>query len=149
MRFFLCITSYTRGYGFDHWVFELSFFSFFSPYHPGLCYVLCLKTTLRPQDQMLSLIVFRMGLCRLVEVQLLLCFLLWEILLEAFGFSLQLGMSKFDGFLSWRQSIDDVGFILLLGIRYPHWGIFPLCFEILSRRWVVWLSLTLIIEMLD
>ena len=55
MRFFLCITSYTWGYGFDHWVFEPSFPSFLSPYHPGLRYVLCLKTTLRPWDQMLSL----------------------------------------------------------------------------------------------
>ena len=55
MRVFLCITSCTRGYGFDHWVFEPSFPSFLSPYHPDLCYVLCLKTTLRPWDQMLSL----------------------------------------------------------------------------------------------
>ena len=55
MRFFLCITSYTWGYGFDHWVFEPSFPSFLSPYHLGLRYVPCLKTTLRPWDQMLSL----------------------------------------------------------------------------------------------
>ena len=52
---FLCITSCTRGYRFDHWVFEPSFPSFLSPYHPGLRYVPCLKTTLRPWDQMLSL----------------------------------------------------------------------------------------------
>ena len=55
----------------------------------------------------------------------------------------------FIGFLSWRQSIDDIGFILLLCIRYPHCGIFPLCYEILSRGWVMWLSLILIIEMFD
>ena len=62
MRFFLCITSY-------HWVFEPSFPSFLSPYHPSLRYVSCLKTTLRPRDQMLSLIVFTWtGLYRLVEV---------------------------------------------------------------------------------
>ena len=52
---YLCITSCTRGYGFDHWVFEPSFPSFLSPYHLGLRYVPCLKTTLRPWDQMLSL----------------------------------------------------------------------------------------------
>ena len=55
---FLCITSCTRGYGFDHWVFEPSFPSFLSPYHSGLRYVPCLKTTLRPRDQTLSLTVF-------------------------------------------------------------------------------------------
>ena len=55
---FLCVTSCTRGYGFDHWVFEPSFPSFLSPYHLGLRYVLCLKTTLRPRDQTLSLTVF-------------------------------------------------------------------------------------------
>ena len=53
---FLCITSCTRGYGFDHWVFEPSLLSFLLPYHHGLHYVPCLKTTLRPWDQMLSLI---------------------------------------------------------------------------------------------
>ena len=66
---FLCITSCTRGYGFDHWVFEPSFPSFLSCYHLGLRYVLCLKTTLRPWDQTLSLTVFTwIDFCRLVEV---------------------------------------------------------------------------------
>ena len=66
---FLCITSCTRGYGFDHWVFESSFPSFLSPYHLGLCYVPCLKTTLRPRDQTLSLTVFTWtDFYRLVEV---------------------------------------------------------------------------------
>ena len=37
----------------------------------------------------------------------------------------------------------------LLCTRYPYWGIFPFCSEILSRGWVVWLSLILIIEMFD
>ena len=55
---FLCITSYTRGYRFDHWVFEPSFPSFLSPYHLALRYVPCLKTTPRPRDQTLSLTVF-------------------------------------------------------------------------------------------
>ena len=50
VRFFLCITFCTWGYGFDHWVFEPSFLSFLSPYHLGVCYVLRLKTTLRPWD---------------------------------------------------------------------------------------------------
>ena len=52
---FLFITSCIREYGFDHWVFEPSFPSFLSPYHPNLRYVPCLKTTLRPWDQMSSL----------------------------------------------------------------------------------------------
>ena len=37
-----------------HWVFGTSFPSFLSPYHPSLRYVSCLKTTLRPWDQMSS-----------------------------------------------------------------------------------------------
>ncbi|RVW37275.1 hypothetical protein CK203_088179 [Vitis vinifera] len=40
-----------EGMSFDHWVFEPSFLSFLSPYHLGLRYVPCLKTTLRPWDQ--------------------------------------------------------------------------------------------------
>ncbi|KAL6348107.1 hypothetical protein AAG906_039262 [Vitis piasezkii] len=44
-----------EGMSFDHWVFEPSFLSFLSPYHLGLRYVPCLKTTLRPWDQMSSL----------------------------------------------------------------------------------------------
>ena len=47
MRFFPCITSYTRGHEFDHWVFKPSFLSFLSPYHFGLYFVSCLKVTLR------------------------------------------------------------------------------------------------------
>ncbi|RVX07611.1 Pol polyprotein [Vitis vinifera] len=43
-----------EGMSFDHWVFEPSFLSFLSPYHLGLRYVPCLKTTLRPWDQMSS-----------------------------------------------------------------------------------------------
>nr|CAN80179.1 hypothetical protein VITISV_042002 [Vitis vinifera] len=43
-----------EGMGFDHRVFELSFPSFLSPYHPSLHYVPCLKTTLRPWDQISS-----------------------------------------------------------------------------------------------
>ena len=43
-----------EGMGFDHRVFELSFPSFLSSYHPSLCYVPCLETTLRPWDQMSS-----------------------------------------------------------------------------------------------
>ncbi|RVW34371.1 hypothetical protein CK203_092145 [Vitis vinifera] len=39
---------------FDHWVLEPNFLSFLSPYHLGLRYVPCLKTTLRPWDQMSS-----------------------------------------------------------------------------------------------
>ena len=43
-----------EGMGFDHRVFELSFPSFLSPYHPSLCYVPCLKTTLRPWNRISS-----------------------------------------------------------------------------------------------
>ena len=50
MLHFIC-----GGLGSDHWVFEFSFPSFLLPYHLGLRYVPCLKTTLRPWDQMSSL----------------------------------------------------------------------------------------------
>ena len=43
-----------EGMSFDHWVFEPSFPSFLLPYHPSLHYVMCLKITLRPWDQMSS-----------------------------------------------------------------------------------------------
>ena len=43
-----------EGMSFDHWVFEPSFLSFLSPYYLSLRYVPCLKTTLRPWDQMSS-----------------------------------------------------------------------------------------------
>ncbi|KAL6316846.1 hypothetical protein AAG906_022516 [Vitis piasezkii] len=43
-----------EGMGFDHRVFELSFPSFLSPYHPSLRYVPCLKTTTRPWDRISS-----------------------------------------------------------------------------------------------
>ena len=58
LRDFFYALHYMQGYGFDHWVFEPSFSSFLSPYHPGLRYVQRLKTTLRPWDQTLSLTVF-------------------------------------------------------------------------------------------
>ena len=48
-RYFLYMLHFIHeGMGFDHWVFEPSFPSFLSPYHPSLRYVLSLKTTLRP-----------------------------------------------------------------------------------------------------
>ena len=43
------IAFYTRGYGVYHWVFEPCFLSFLSPYYLSLCYILGLKTTLKPQ----------------------------------------------------------------------------------------------------
>ena len=141
MRFLLSITSCTRGYEFDHWVFEPSFPSFLSPYHPGLRYVPCLKITLRPQDQMLSLTVFIWkGLCRLVEVNSLLCFLFgryfWKHLVALSCWAYRCLID----FRVWGQSIDDIGFIIWLCIRYLHWGISPPFFEIPSHHWVVWLS---------
>ena len=51
---YTCCISYMRAWVFYYWVFEPSFPSFLSPYHLGLCYVPCLKTTLRPWDQMSS-----------------------------------------------------------------------------------------------
>ena len=50
--FYTCCILYMRAWVFDHWVFRPSFPSFLLSYHPGLCYVLCLKTTLRPWHQM-------------------------------------------------------------------------------------------------
>ena len=52
---YTCCISYMRVWVFYHWVFEPSFPSFLSPYHLSLRYVPCLKTTLRPWDQMSSL----------------------------------------------------------------------------------------------
>ena len=52
--YYTCCISYMRAWVSDHWVFEPSFPSFLSPYHLGLRYVPCLKTTLRPWDQMSS-----------------------------------------------------------------------------------------------
>ncbi|RVW81566.1 hypothetical protein CK203_049477 [Vitis vinifera] len=55
MRFALYMLHFIyEGMSFDHWVFEPSFLSFLSPYNLGLRYVPCLKTTLRPWDQMSS-----------------------------------------------------------------------------------------------
>ncbi|RVW67833.1 hypothetical protein CK203_061001 [Vitis vinifera] len=51
---YTCLHFIDEGMSFDHWVFEPSFLSFLSPYHLGLRYVPCLKTTLRPWDQMSS-----------------------------------------------------------------------------------------------
>ncbi|RVX10260.1 Transposon Tf2-2 polyprotein [Vitis vinifera] len=50
--YYTCCISYMKAWVFDHRVFELSFPSFLSPYHPSLRYVPCLETTLRPWDQM-------------------------------------------------------------------------------------------------
>ena len=50
--FHTCCILYMRVWFFYHWVFEPSFLSFLLPYHPSLHYVLCLKTALRPGDQM-------------------------------------------------------------------------------------------------
>ena len=121
MRFFLCITSCTRGYGFDHWVFEPSFPSFLSPYHLGLRYVACLKTTLRPWDQTLSLTVFtwrvyvdwlKYSRCYAFSYERY----LWKHLVALFCWVYRCLMD----FWVWIQSIDDIRFILLLCIRYPH-----------------------------
>ena len=52
---FLYMLYFTHeGMDFDHRVFELSFPSFLSPYHLSLHYVPCLKTILRPWDQISS-----------------------------------------------------------------------------------------------
>ena len=54
-NFSIHVAFYTWGHEFFyHWVFGSSFPSFLLPYHPSLRYVLCLKTTLRPWDQMSS-----------------------------------------------------------------------------------------------
>ena len=49
-----CCILYMRAWVFDHWVFGPSFPSFLLSYHLSLRYVPCLKTTLRPWDQMSS-----------------------------------------------------------------------------------------------
>ena len=52
--FCTCCIEYMRAWVFDHWVFKPSFSSFLSLHHLDLRYVSCLKTTLRPWNQMLS-----------------------------------------------------------------------------------------------
>ena len=34
-------------------------------------------------------------------------------------------------------------------VRYPHWGIFPLFSEVSSCCWMIWLFLSMVIEMFD
>ena len=64
---------------FDHWVFGPSFPSFLSPYYPSLRYVPCLKTTLRPWDQMSSSIASAWaGVWDLVAFYISSCFFFWE-----------------------------------------------------------------------
>ena len=52
--FYTCCILYMRAWVFYHWVFRPNFSSFLLPYNPSLHYVPCLKTTLRPWDQMSS-----------------------------------------------------------------------------------------------
>ena len=100
MRFSYALYTIHEGMGLIIGYLILVFFRSW-PYHPDLCYIPCLKTTLRPWHQTLSLKVFtRANFCRLVEVQSLLYFLLWEILLKAFGCFILLGILIFDGFSS-------------------------------------------------
>ena len=64
---------------FDHWVFESSSLSFLLPYRPSLRYVPCLKTTLRPWDQMLSSTASAWtGVWDSVAIWMLSCFFFWE-----------------------------------------------------------------------
>ena len=53
--FCTCCISYIRAWIFYHWVFGPSFPSFLLLYHHSLRYVPCLKTILRPWDQMSSI----------------------------------------------------------------------------------------------
>ena len=67
--YYTCCISYMRAWFSDHWVFESSFLSFLLPYHPSLRYISCLKTTLRPWDQMSSLTAFTWtGVWDLVDI---------------------------------------------------------------------------------
>ena len=52
--FYTCCILYMRAWVFYYWVFGPNFPSFLLPYHPNLRYVPCLKTILRPWDQMSS-----------------------------------------------------------------------------------------------
>ena len=72
-----------EGMGFYHWVVGPSFISFLSPYHPSLHYVSCLKTTLRPWDQMSSSIAPTWtGVWDLVNIWMSSCLFFWETLLR-------------------------------------------------------------------
>ena len=66
---YTCCISYMRAWFSDHRVFGPSFLSFLLPYHPSLRYISCLKTTLRPWDQMSSLTAFTWtGVWDLVDI---------------------------------------------------------------------------------
>ena len=77
--YYTCCISYMRAWFSDHWVFESSFLSFLLPYPPSLRYIPCLKTTLRPWDQMSSLTASTWtGVWDLVDVWISSCFFFWE-----------------------------------------------------------------------
>ena len=69
-----------EGMSFDHWVFRPGFPSFQSPYHLSLRYILCLKTTLRPWDQISSSATSAWtGVWDSVAIWISSCFFFWEI----------------------------------------------------------------------
>ena len=77
--FYTCCILYMRAWVFDHWVFGPSFPSFLSPYHPSLRYVPCLKTTLRPWDQIsFSAASAWTGVWDSVAIWISSCFFFWE-----------------------------------------------------------------------
>ena len=47
---------------------------------------------------------------------------------------------------SWLMMLDSS---FWLCVRYPHWGIFPFFSEVSSCCWMIWLFLSMVIEMFD
>ena len=131
MRFFLCITSYTRGYGFDHWVFEPSFPSFLSSY--TLAYVT--SRVLRPPwGHEIRRYLWQPSLGQaFVDWLKYSCYhvLFME---DTFGSIWSLSYLTYwclMDFWVWRQLIDDIRFILL-STSNIHTGAY---FPFIRLRW--------------
>ena len=120
---YTCCISYMRVWVFYHWVFEPSFPLFLSPYHLGLHYVLCLKTTLRPWDQMSSSTASTWtGVWDLVDIWISSCFFFWESYLWCLDL-IQLCLDYRDHALDdgW---FDVTWFFWFITYSMSYWGIF-------------------------
>ena len=117
---FLCITSGTQGYGFDHWVFESSFLSFLSPYHLGLRYARVLRP---PWGHEIRHYLWQFSLGQ-AFVDWLKYSRYYVLFYERYFWkhlvSLLLGILMFDGFLSLEAVHRWYWIHPFVDIRYPY-----------------------------
>nr|CAN66352.1 hypothetical protein VITISV_005782 [Vitis vinifera] len=136
---------------FDHWVFEPSFLSFLSPYHLGLRYVPCLKTTLRPWDPTSSLTASTLDRApeihpassALLDAWMSSCLSIWEDILD-------LLCERYLGLIRERFDCDGPGVmtfsLLILSLNLcelSYWGIPPSLSSLTFRRLLSLLDLSL------